>query len=120
MEKRYNYRACGHNPFIFFFIFLFGCCCQVQAQLINTIAGNGIGGYTGDGSPATAKELNNPFGVAVDATGNVYVAETSNNRVRKITPAGVISTIAGTGTAAVGADGIPATSSDLFNPYGVA
>jgi sugar lactone lactonase YvrE len=119
MGKHYNYRACACNPFLFFLIFLFGGSSQVHAQLINSIAGNGVGGYNGEGSPATAKELNNPFGVAVDAAGNVYVAEINNNRVRKITPGGVISTFAGNGTATYGSDGIAATASSLFNPYGV-
>ncbi len=66
--------------------------------IVTTIAGSGTTpNFAGDGGPATAAQLNFPSGIAVDSSGNWYIADTSNNRIRKVTPAGVISTIAGTG-----------------------
>src|ERR1051326_7075477 len=91
-----------------------------QANVISTAAGTGTAGYTGDGGPATAAELNTPFGVAVDAAGNFYIAEWSNHRVRKVDTSGVITTIAGIGIAGFGGDGGPATQAALNSPEGVA
>jgi PKD repeat protein len=87
---------------------------------ISTIAGNGLGGYSGDGGPARAAELHAPDGVAVDANGNVYIADESNNRLRKVSGDGTITTIAGTGTGGYNGDGMAATSAQLFEPRGVA
>src|SRR5262245_43979300 len=75
---------------------------------ISTVAGNGQPGYAGDGGPATAAKLFSPVGVVVDSAGNLYIADLDNNRVRKVTPGGVISTIAGTGVAGFNGDGTPA------------
>jgi trimeric autotransporter adhesin len=88
-------------------------------QIITTIAGNGTPGFGGDGSAATAANLNQPWGVAVDAAGNVYIADELNNRIRKVNTSGVISTIAGTGSAGFGGDGFAATSALLNHPYDV-
>ncbi len=88
--------------------------------IINTIAGNGTAGYSGDGGVATAAELNFPDGVAIDAIGNVYIADYSNQRIRKVTSAGIISTVAGTGTAGYAGDGAIATAAELYWPNGVA
>ena len=60
-----------------------------------TIAGNGNASYFGDGGPATTGSVNQPLGVAVDAAGNIYIADTSNHAVRRVTPDGVINTLAG-------------------------
>ena len=87
---------------------------------IQTVAGTGTGGYSGDGGPATSARLNNPYGVVVDADGNLFVADVSNHRVRRIDPGGQISTVAGTGTQGYSGDGGPATSAMLSYPYGVA
>ena len=94
--------------------------------IISTVAGNGYGagtdtgGYSGDGGPATSAELNNPNGVAVDSTGNLYIADYGNQRIREVTAAtGIISTVAGNGTLGYSGDGGPATSAELSNPYGV-
>jgi len=87
---------------------------------ISTIAGNGTGGYSGDGGAATSAKLNGPPVVVVDASGNVYIADYSNHRVRKVDTTGNISTIAGTGTAGYSGDGGAATSAKLDRPYGVA
>ena len=88
---------------------------------INTVAGNGIGCcIAGDGGPATSAQLYVPTGIAVDNGGNVFVADTFNNRVRKIDPTGVITTYAGTGTPfPVSGDGGPATSARLAWPTGL-
>jgi PKD repeat protein len=87
---------------------------------ISTVAGNGLGGYSGDGGPARAAELNLPNGVAVDGKGNVYIADDNNNRIRKVSGDGTITTIAGTGTAGYNGDGLPATAAQLFEPTSVA
>lgn len=90
------------------------------AGIISTIAGRGVPGYTGDGGPATAAELLAPRGIAVDGGGNVYFSDYANQRVRKITPAGIISTVAGDGTVGFGGDGGPATAAKLNYAWGVA
>jgi len=87
---------------------------------ISTAAGTGTAGYSGDGGPATSAQLNHPTGVAVDSSGNLYIADCLNDRIRKVTPGGTISTVAGTGTLGYSGDGGPATSAQLFQPIGVA
>ena len=89
---------------------------------IQTIAGNGIAGYSGDGGSATAAELNGPGAVAVDhLTGNVYIADFEGNVVREVIKAtGDIITFAGTGTLGFGGDGGPATNAELAEPAAVA
>ncbi len=86
---------------------------------IGTVAGNGTFGFSGDGGPATAASFGDPSGVDVDAGGNVLVADTRNNRVRKIAPDGTITTVAGNGFAGAFGDGGPATSASLRFPVGV-
>ncbi len=85
--------------------------------VITTIAGTGANGYNGDGIAATSAMLNYPFGIAIDFAGNIYVADGSNNRIRKIDPAGMISTIAGTGVVGFSGDGGPATLAKISNMY---
>jgi sugar lactone lactonase YvrE len=89
---------------------------------ISTVAGNGSAGQSGDGGQATSAQLNSPQGVAVDAAGNLYIADTFNNAVRKVTPGGVISTVAGTLGPAGGysGDGGQATRAHLSWPQAVA
>jgi sugar lactone lactonase YvrE len=83
---------------------------------VSTLAGTGIGGYSGDGGPATSANLNAPQDVAIDGSGNIFVADFLNNVIRRITPAGVISTWAGIGSA-----GFRDGASAMFNgPRGVA
>jgi sugar lactone lactonase YvrE len=89
--------------------------------LISTVAGNGGYGFSGDGGPATAAQLTEPFGLALDAAGDLYIADTSNQRIRMVDHAtGLISTVAGTGVGGFNGDGGPATGADLYNPRGVA
>lgn len=90
------------------------------AGVISTVAGTGVAGFNGDGVQATSAQLNQPRDVAVDGAGNVYVADQNNHRVRKISPAGIITTVAGTGVAGFNGDGIQATSAQLASPRGVA
>jgi len=88
--------------------------------IITTVAGNGIYGYSGDGGPATNAALYNPSGVAVDALGNLYIADTYNQRIRKVATNGVITTMAGKGAAGYSGDGGAATNASLARPIGVA
>jgi sugar lactone lactonase YvrE len=87
---------------------------------ISTVAGTGTQGYSGDGDQATSAQIRSPYGVAVDAGGNLYIADYSNNRIRKVDTSGVISTVAGTGTSGYSGDGDQATSAQIRSPYGVA
>lgn len=87
---------------------------------ISTIAGTGSAGSTGDGGLATAARIRGPFGVSVDGVGNVYIADATNNKIRKITSStGIISTFAGTGTAGYSGDGGDATLANLNFPTNV-
>lgn len=90
------------------------------AGTITTVAGTGDEGYSGDGGPATAARLRHPSAVGVDAAGNVYLADSWNNRVRRITADGIIATVAGTGTWGFSGDGGPATSAEIGVADGMA
>lgn len=87
---------------------------------ISTVAGNGSNGLTGDGGPALSATLDTPQAVALDAAGNLYIADTYNHAIRKVDTDGNISTIAGTGSPGFSGDGGPATKAQLYNPQGVA
>ena len=89
------------------------------AGIATVFAGNGSKGFSGDGGPATAAGLLEPMAVAADVTGNIYVADFHNQRIRKVDRNGTITTFAGGGATYEG-DGIPATSSTVFEPDGVA
>ena len=96
------------------------CCAFAQPQYtITTIAGNNTSGFSGDGGAATSAQLNQPNGIVVDSSGNIYIADGGNHRVRKIS-GGTISTFAGTGTAGYSGDGKAATAAELNNPVGLA
>jgi uncharacterized protein YjdB len=87
------------------------------AGIISTIAGTaGVGGSSGDGGPATAALFWHVWGLKVDAAGNIYLADASNHKIRKISTTGIVTTIAGTGVAGFSGDGGPATSARLNNP----
>ncbi len=87
---------------------------------LTVVAGNGILGFSGDGGPATSASLNDPEDVAWDSSGNLYIADFLNHRVRKVTPEGIITTVVGTGVAGFAGDGGPATSALLNGPVGIA
>ncbi|HEX9096859.1 MAG TPA: LuxR C-terminal-related transcriptional regulator [Candidatus Dormibacteraeota bacterium] len=87
---------------------------------INTVAGSGkYYGDSGDGGPATSARLSFPFGVAIARDGTIYIADTGNNRLREVTPAGVIAALAGTGTAGFAGDGGLAARAQLAAPEGI-
>ena len=92
----------------------------VSGGNLNTFAGNTVPDFLGDGGPAISAELNNPEAIAFDSQGNAYIADTLNNRIRKVTTDGNIVTIAGTGTAGRSGDGGPALLAQLYQPRGVA
>ena len=87
---------------------------------ISTFAGNGQAASSGDGGPATSAAMNSPEGLAIDQAGNLYVADTAGHRVRKITPDGTITTVAGNGSGGFTGDGGPATQASLYYPKGLA
>jgi sugar lactone lactonase YvrE len=87
--------------------------------IITTLAGSGAAGFSGDGGPATAARFDGPRAVTGDAAGNLYVADDNNHRVRRIDPSGLITTVAGTGTAGFSGDGGPAPAAQLNHPRGL-
>lgn len=102
---------------------LLGAWCQAQAPptyTITTVAGNGTNGYSGDDGPATGAQLFDPYGVVLDNSGNLYIADQLNNRIRKVSPDGTITTVAGKGTTGYSGDGSAATSAELYHPCGLA
>lgn len=89
------------------------------AGTVTTIAGNGSGGFSGDGGPATSAMISSPKGMDVDSAGNLYFADTNNNRIRRVSAAGQISTVAGTDPPGFSGDGGPGTSARLSLPRDV-
>jgi len=96
-----------------------GFCFSTEAQIITTVAGTYTYGYTGDEGQAVAAELNNPYGIVIDGVGNIYISDQNNNRIRKINTAGIISTIAGSGTQGYSGDGGAATLASFYSPEGL-
>ena len=90
-----------------------------KTGVISTFAGTGICGYSGDGGPAHSARLHYPFWIAFDTRGNLLVADSGNDAIRRITPTGIITTIAGNGTAGYSGDGGPATQATLYFPSAV-
>lgn len=93
---------------------------KVSSGIISSIAGIGSPGFSGDNGPATAASLSDPTGVAIDNSGNVYIADRGNNRIRKIDNSGTITTIAGNGNAGFSGDNGQAAQAELNQPRGVA
>jgi len=92
---------------------------SITSGIISTVAGTGgVVGNSGDGGPATSAKFYMADGIAIDASDNLYIADTSNNRIRKVNTAGIISTVAGT-TVGYSGDGGLATAAQLFKPYNV-
>ena len=93
----------------------------ISTGIILTIAGTGTSSYSGDNGAATSATLNYPFGVGLDTAGNVYIADTPNHRIRKVTiSTGIITTFAGTGTTSYSGDNGPVTTATLYYPIGIA
>jgi NHL repeat len=90
------------------------------SYLITTVAGSGSQGFGGDGGPAATAQLWGPQGVAVDASGNLFIADSDNQRIRRVTPQGTIITVAGGGSQGFSGDGGPAVAAQLWGPQGVA
>jgi DNA-binding beta-propeller fold protein YncE len=86
---------------------------------LTRLAGDGRAGFAGDGGPATQARLNRPYDVRLDRSGNIYIVDHGNQRVRRISPDGVIDSVAGTGTRGYSGDGGPATAAQLNGPYGI-
>ncbi len=93
---------------------------DVSSGIITNVAGNGVGGFGGDGGQATAANLDYPTGVILDKIGNLYIADDINNRVRKVDTSGIITTYAGNGTFGYDGDGGPAIAAELESPTGLA
>ncbi len=90
----------------------------VSTGIITTIAGTDTASYSGDNGRALSAALNYPHGVSIDSSGDVYIADTYNQRVRKVTTStGIITTIAGTGSTTFSGDGGAATAATLYNPH---
>ncbi|HPA45804.1 MAG TPA: S8 family serine peptidase [bacterium] len=87
--------------------------------IITTIVGTGAEDYSGDGGPATQATLNTPFGIHVDSSGNLYIADTFNHAIRKVNQAGIISTVAGNGTSGYSGDGGSAKTAQLNKPSAI-
>jgi sugar lactone lactonase YvrE len=93
---------------------------DMTSGILSTVSGTGIASYTGDGGPAISATLNNPASVVTDAAGNLYIADSENNAVRKVNHiTGKISTLAGDGTSVFGGDGFNASLAGLYIPYSV-
>jgi hypothetical protein len=90
---------------------------MAQGNIIGTVTGNGTGGYSGDGGPASSALIHSPYGIAMDASGNLFIADRDNARIRKVTPDGNITTVAGSGSTGFSGDGGPATSARLDFPW---
>jgi len=90
--------------------------------VVTFVAGTGSAGYSGDNGPAISAQLRYPTGIAVDSQGNLFIADGGNNRIRKVDPSGIITTVAGNGMAPANdtGDGRPAINATLYNPRGVA
>jgi hypothetical protein len=86
---------------------------------MTVVAGTGSCGFSGDGGPAAAAQLDNPNGLAFDSAGNLFVADSSNQRIRRIDRSGNISTVAGTGTPGFSGDGGPGINAKLYDPFGI-
>src|SRR5438874_221493 len=100
---------------------------SLSTELITRVAGNGSPGYSGDGGPAINAQLDNPSGMAVDSTGNLFIADTRNQRIRKVSSDGIITTVAGNASCSSGycaggysGDGGLASNAQLNYPTGVA
>jgi streptogramin lyase len=93
---------------------------DLPSGVIRTVAGTGVPGFSGDGGPATAAQLNRPRFVVPTSDGALLVADTDNHRIRRVDPSGIITTVAGTGVGGSAGDGGPASNAQLDDPRGLA
>lgn len=105
--------------FLFCMVLFVGSAHSGHSQIISTFAGNGLAGYSGDGGDALSARLDTPTSIAVDLSGNIFINDQRNNCVRKVSPSGIITTIAGTGSAGFSGDGGPATNARLDANWGM-
>jgi sugar lactone lactonase YvrE len=91
---------------------------DIATNIVSTIAGTGVGGFNGDGIPATSAQIYNPVDLCFDKNGNLFIADAANARVRKINTSGTITTVAGNGFSGHGGTNVPATGVPI-NPYGI-
>ncbi|MBX2907181.1 MAG: T9SS type A sorting domain-containing protein [Taibaiella sp.] len=96
------------------FLFLFLSPVLLHAQIITTVAGNGVQGFAGDGGPATAAQLDRPSALAFNKAGDMYIIDGNGTRVRRVSATGVITTVAGDGTLGYAGDGGPATAARVW------
>ncbi|MFN6039554.1 MAG: hypothetical protein ACK452_13875, partial [Bacteroidota bacterium] len=106
--------------YFYFLFFLSVISLRSQSPVIVTVAGNHAPGYLSDGVAAISTSINAPSGVAIDAAGNLYIADSENHRVRKVNSSGIISTYAGTGSLGFSGDGGQAANAQLNFPVAVA
>lgn len=112
--------AVSKSKILFTLCLAFSFIINSNAQIINTIAGNGNAAFSGDNAAAINAELNGPIGVAIDHDGNIYIGDSDNNRIRKVSAAnGFITTIAGTGNPGYSGDGGLATDAEINSPASV-
>ncbi len=90
-----------------------------NSGIIHTVAGNHIGGFSGDGGQATAAEIKQPWAITVDASDNIFITDAGNGRIRKVNSTGIITTISGTNLNGHSGDGGPATAAELYDPTGI-
>ena len=117
MPILHHFRAISRTTLLLLLLCINSVC---QSQIINTIAGTGTPGYYGDGGAAIVANLNQPWGIKSDGSGNIFFADYSNSRVRMINSLGIITTVAGNGTPGFSGDGVSATATELNMPIGVA
>jgi sugar lactone lactonase YvrE len=108
------------NVFFFFIACLLLATTGIEAQIITTFAGMGMGGHTGDGGAATAAKLDGPWGIVTDSMNNIYFCDCNRHVVRKISNTGIITTIAGTGADSFSGNGGPAVAATFSTPRGIA
>jgi gliding motility-associated-like protein len=108
-----------NKPICYFLSLLLLICFSGRSQIINTVAGNGVAGFSGDGGSATAASFNQTAHCVVDASGNIYITDYNNNRIRKVSTTGIVTTYAGTGIGGYSGDGGPATAAKINHPNGL-